>query len=84
MSNLEWCNWEFRDCLTPKEKWVLKRDCDEEETTITRGSGVKWRRYEMSLQPTYVGSQPPSTCHTCGKYLNAVNTSDDGETWRRR
>jgi len=50
--DIEYCNWEFRDCLTPNEKWVLKRDCDSEETTITRNDSTKWGRYKMSLEST--------------------------------
>jgi hypothetical protein len=79
----EYCNWEFRDCLTPKEKWVLKRDCDEDETTITRGSVNKWNAYKQSLEPILVGSEPRGVCPTCRKYINGVNPYDDGETWRR-
>ena len=78
----EYCNWEFRECITPKQKWVLKRDCDDKETTITRESGVKWATYKASLQPSPVGSEPKGICHTCGKCVNGVNPSDDGETWR--
>lgn len=79
----KYCNWEFLECLRPHQKWVLKRDCDEKETTITRGSGIKWARYAMSLEPTFVGTEPKGICPTCRKFVNGVNPYDNGETWRK-
>lgn len=81
----EYCNWEFIECLTPKNKWSLKRDCKTEMETISRGSGKNWKAYESSLEPRPLG-HPPSVgakCPSCGKYVNGVNPYDDGETWRK-
>lgn len=82
-AKIEYCNWEFRECSTPKQKWELKRDCEGETITITRGSGKNWRAYELSLQSRYQGQPPLGECPKCGKYVNGVNPYDDGETWRR-
>lgn len=83
MRDSEYCNWEFRECLTPKNRWLLKRDCQNELETISRGSGKKWKAYELSLQPRYQGHPPLGICPDCRKYVNGVNPYDDGETWRR-
>lgn len=88
MSNdnkVEWCNWVFNECLTPKQKWLVERDCSS-EITLSRGDGRNYKAYNESLKPTYQYAPPPqgSKCPNCHKYVNGVNPSDDGETWIRK
>ena len=82
MSDFEYCNWSFNECLKPKEKWLVKRDCSP-EINLTRQSGKNWKAYSSSLQSRPVGHPPSGICPNCGKYVNGVNPGDDGETWRR-
>nr|DAR84143.1 MAG TPA: TFIIB zinc-binding [Caudoviricetes sp.] len=79
---IEYCNWEFE--YTDKNKWLVKRDCCDEEILLTRGDSRNWKAYEASLKPYPVGGYPDiaSICPNCGKYVNGVNPHDDGETWR--
>lgn len=84
MPKIEWCNWSFDECLTPKTRWLVKRDCDG-EISLSRGSGNNWKAYESSLESRPVGHPPSvgSKCPNCGKFINGVNPYDDGQTWRR-
>ena len=78
----QWCNWSFDECLTPKTRWLVRRDCGD-EIKLSRGSGKNWKAYELSLQPRYQGRPPLGKCPNCGKCINGVNPYDDGETWRK-
>lgn len=80
---IEYCNWEFE--YADKNKWLVKRDCCDEEILLTRGDSRNWKAYEASLKPYPVGGYPDaaSICPNCGKYVNGVNPHDDGETWRQ-
>lgn len=87
MSNyqkIEYCNWSFNECLKPKQKWLVYRDCGD-EITLSRGDSRNWKAYESSLQPRYTSQDPlgSSKCPNCHKYVNGVNPYDDGETWRK-
>jgi hypothetical protein len=79
---IEYCNWEFE--YADKNKWLVKRDCCDEEILLTRGGSRNWKAYQASLKPYPVGGYPDgaSICPNCGKYVNGVNPHDDGETWR--
>lgn len=79
---IEYCNWEFE--YADKNKWLVKRDCCDEEILLVRGDSRNWKAYEASLKPYSVGGYPDgaSICPNCGKYVNGVNPHDDGETWR--
>ena len=86
MSNneVEYCNWSF-DEFVDKCKWLVKRDCQDELILLIRGDSKNWRAYKGSLEPRHQFYPPPfnSKCPNCGKYVNGVNPSDNGETWRR-
>lgn len=87
MNTVEWCNWSFDECLTPSQKWLVRRDCGD-EITLARGDSRNWRAYEQSLQPVSrgmfeTGVVPNAKCPNCGKEINGVNPHDNGETWRK-
>lgn len=77
-----------RDC---DEKPLVKQegygpyDYDESATMILGRGSVAWEAYKASLEPRLTGEPPDprSKCPNCGKYVNAVNPYDDGETWRK-
>lgn len=80
----EYCNWSFDEFIS-SGKWLVKRDCEAEPITLSRGDSRNWKAYEESLKPRYT-DQPPlnsSKCPKCHKYVNGVNPYDNGETWRR-
>lgn len=82
MSNTEWCNWTFEECLEPSNKWLVKRDCGN-EIELRRGDSRNWKAYKKSLEPRYQGQPQEAYCPNCRKEINDVNPYDDGETWRK-
>lgn len=85
MTDVEWCNWAFNECIQPSNKWLIKRDCQPDLIPLNRGDSKNWVAYKASLEPTHQFYPPPfnSKCPNCGRYINGVNPSDDGETWRK-
>lgn len=84
VNDIQWCNWSFDECLVPRRKWLVTRDCDG-EITLTIGDSRNWRAYKRSLEP-HLQYTPPvdgSKCPKCHRYVNGVNPYDDGETWRK-
>lgn len=77
----EWCNWTFEECIKQNQKWLVSRDCSE-PITLSNSGGRNWKAYKLSLQPRYQDHPPLGMCPNCGKAVNGVNPSDDGETWR--
>ena len=82
MSDTEWCNWTFMECLKPSQKWLVSRDCGD-TITLARGDSRNWKAYSKSLKPHYQGTVLNAKCLNCGKEINGVNPYDDGETWRK-
>lgn len=80
---IEWCNWVFDYMDT--NKWMVKRDCCDDEILLVRGDSKNWKAYQASLKPYSVGGYPDaaSMCPNCGKFVNGVNLYGDGETWLR-
>lgn len=80
---IEWCNWVFE--YADKNKWLVKRDCCDDEILLIRGDNKNWKAYQASLKPYCLGSYPDaaSMCPNCGKFVNGVNPYNDGETWMR-
>ena len=80
---IEWCNWVFDYVDT--NKWMVKRDCCDDEILLIRGDSKNWKAYQASLKPYRVGGYPDSVsmCPNCGKFVNGVNPYDDGETWMK-
>ena len=85
--DVEYCNWTFLECLKPKQKWLIYRDCEDKPTTLSRSGGKNWTAYKASLQPQiqlrYPYIRPGSECPNCGKGVNGVDPGDDGQTWRK-
>ena len=81
---IEWCNWVFDQVDT--NKGMVKRDCCDDEILLIRGDSKNWKAYQASLKPYRVGGYPDgaSMCPNCGKFVNAVNPYDDGETWMKQ
>ena len=81
---VQWCNWTFDECVVENKKWLVTRDCSDDQITLTRGDSRNWRAYDNSLKSRYQGQSPLETskCPNCLKYVNGVNPYDDGETWR--
>lgn len=81
---IEWCNWVF-SCTDnmDNDRWMVKRDCCDDEILLIRGDSKNWKAYQASLLPYPVGGVPSagSKCPNCRKYVNYVNAYDDGETW---
>lgn len=53
---IEWCNWVFDYMDT--NKWMVKRDCCDDEILLVRGDSRNWKAYQASLKPYRVGSYP--------------------------
>lgn len=81
MIDVKYCNWEFE--YFDKNKWLVKRDCENKQFTLTRCGGKNWDAYRASLQPTRQGQPRNAPCPVCSNTVNAVNPGDDGETWRK-
>lgn len=80
---IEWCNWAFD--YIDKDKWMVKRDCCDDEILLIRDDSKNWKAYRASLKPYPLGCYPDasSMCPNCGKFVNSVNPYDDGETWMK-
>lgn len=80
---IEWCNWVFE--YVDKNKWIVKRDCCDDEILLIRGDSKSWKAYQASLKPYSVEGYPDivSKCSNCGRFVNGVNPYDDGETWMK-
>ncbi|HUH57437.1 MAG TPA: hypothetical protein VL020_02855 [Pseudomonadales bacterium] len=89
----EYCNWTFVEVVAPYQKWVVARDCennndenvDDDSVTFTlsRNDKRNWSAYAKSLEPRYQDEAQNAYCPKCGKEINGVNPYDDGETWRK-
>ncbi len=79
---IKYCNWTFIDFIE-KDKWNIKRDCDNTPMILIRGDSRNWKAYKHSLDPYVRVPSQYSKCPNCGKYINGVNPYDDGETWRK-
>ena len=55
-TKIEWCNWVFE--YADKNKWMVKRDCCDDEILLVRGDSRNWKAYQASLKPYRVGSYP--------------------------
>ncbi len=82
-TKIEYCNWSFDECLVNSNKWLVKRDCEDEPIILTRGSSKNWSSYQKSLEPRYQGQPQNAFCPKCFREINGVNPYDDGETWRK-
>lgn len=83
---IEWCNWVFDHTDNmDTDRWMVKRDCCDDEILLVRGDSRNWKAYQASLKPYHVGSYPDaaSMCPNCGKFVNGVNPYDDGENTER-
>lgn len=87
IEKIEYCNWSFEECLKRSQKWLVKRDCEDEPIVLSRGSSKNWKAYEVSLLPQvqqrYKYINAGSECPSCRRGVNGINPYDDGETWRK-
>ena len=56
---IEWCNWVF-SCTDnmDRNRWMVKRDCRDDEMLLIRGDSRNWKAYQASLKPYPVGASP--------------------------
>jgi len=84
---VKYCNWSFEECLVPNNKWLVKRDCEDNSIELSRGDSKNWKAYKASLKPQvqtrFPEPLPDAKCPNCGEEINGVNPYDDGETWRK-
>lgn len=73
---IEWCNWvfDYTDSMDTN-RWMVKRDCCDDEILLIRGDSKNWKAYQASLKPYPVRGCPDavSMCPNCGKFVNGVN-----------
>lgn len=84
---IKWCNWVFHNTDNmDTDKWMVKRDCCDDEILLIRGDSRNWKAYQSSLKPYRVGSYPDaaSMCPNCGKnsWLAKKYGKLDKDTWQ--